>query len=44
VTVNGAEVLRATVAALTPTAVIGFTASTGGLTDVHTVRDVQIVG
>ncbi|MEN3310524.1 MAG: hypothetical protein V7603_6726 [Micromonosporaceae bacterium] len=43
VAVDGAQVLSTQVPALTPTAYVGYTASTGGSTDVHMVTDAQIV-
>jgi hypothetical protein len=43
VAVDGTQVLSTQVAALTPTAYVGYTAATGGTTDVHMVTDAQIV-
>ena len=43
VTIDGARVLSAQVASLTPTAIVGFTAATGGATDVHAVSDASVV-
>ncbi len=43
VSVDGTQVLAAEVPALGPAAVVGFAGSTGGMTDVHTVRLAQVV-
>ncbi|MEV6924607.1 choice-of-anchor D domain-containing protein [Dactylosporangium sp. NPDC051485] len=43
VLIDGTQVLSTAVPALKPTALAGFAASTGGFTDVHAVRNVQIV-
>ncbi|MFF5013351.1 choice-of-anchor D domain-containing protein [Streptomyces sp. NPDC001165] len=42
VSVDGIQVLKTTVASLTPTAYVAFTGATGGLTDIHTVRGVAV--
>jgi hypothetical protein len=43
VAIDGTDVLSTAVAALKPTATVGFSASTGGVTDVHAITDAQIV-
>ncbi|MEU6142957.1 choice-of-anchor D domain-containing protein [Streptomyces sp. NPDC047081] len=42
VTMDGVQLLRTTVASLSPTAFVAFTGGTGGKTDIHTVRDVAV--
>ncbi|MET8536262.1 choice-of-anchor D domain-containing protein [Streptomyces sp. NPDC005065] len=42
VSLDGTQLLRTAVASLSPTALLAFTGSTGGRTDIHTVRDVAI--
>jgi hypothetical protein len=46
VSIDGTQVLSTPVASLTPTALVGYTASTGASTstDVHTVSAAQIIG
>jgi hypothetical protein len=41
--IDGTAVLSATVAALTPTALAAFTASTGGFTDIHRIASPQVL-
>ena len=43
VALDGAQVLNTQVPALTPTAIVGFTAGTGGSTDVHAITNAQIL-
>jgi hypothetical protein len=43
VAVDGAAVLSVAVPSLTPTAIVGYTAATGALTDVHSITDAQVV-
>ncbi|GAA5194116.1 hypothetical protein GCM10023322_57720 [Rugosimonospora acidiphila] len=43
VAVDGSQILSVPVASLTPTAIVGYTAATGALTDVHTITDAQVV-
>jgi hypothetical protein len=43
VAIDGTQVLSTQVAALTATAIAGFTASTGGATDVHAITNAQIL-
>ncbi|MGW7385845.1 choice-of-anchor D domain-containing protein [Streptomyces sp. NPDC054794] len=42
VTMDGTQLLRTAVPSLGPTALLAFTGGTGGLTDIHTVRNVSI--
>ncbi|MGI5460591.1 choice-of-anchor D domain-containing protein [Streptomyces sp. CA-249302] len=42
VTMDGTQILRTTVASLSPTAFVAFTGGTGGKTDIHAVRDVAV--
>jgi hypothetical protein len=41
--IDGVQVLKQSVPSLTPTALVGFAAGTGGSTDVHSVTDAQVV-
>ena len=43
ISIDGTQVLNATVPSLPPTAIVGFTAATGGSNDVHAVTNVQVV-
>jgi hypothetical protein len=43
VSIDGTQVLSTQVPSLTPSAIVGFTAATGGSTDVHTVSDASVV-
>jgi hypothetical protein len=43
VSIDGTQVLTAQVPSLKPTAIVGFTASTGGATDVHSISNAQII-
>jgi hypothetical protein len=43
-TVDGTQVLSTPVSTLTSTAIVGFTAATGGSNDVHVVSNAQILG
>jgi hypothetical protein len=44
VSIDSTQVLSAQVPALKPSALVGFSASTGGSTDVHTISNAQITG
>jgi hypothetical protein len=43
VSIDGATAVSTQIPSLTPTAIVGFTGSTGGLTDVHIVRNASII-
>jgi hypothetical protein len=43
VSIDGVQVLKQSVPSLKPTALVGFSAGTGGATDVHSVTDAQVV-
>jgi hypothetical protein len=43
VSIDGVQVLQTTVPALKPTALVGFSAGTGSLTDVHSITDATVV-
>lgn len=43
VAIDGTNVLSTAVAAIKPTALVGFSAGTGSVTDVHAITDVQVV-
>lgn len=43
VSIDGTQVLTAQVPSLTPSAIVGYTAGTGAVTDVHTVSDASII-
>src|SRR5262249_53804489 len=44
VSIDSTQVLSAQVPALKPSAIVGFSGSTGGATDVHTISNAQITG
>ncbi|HEV7897610.1 MAG TPA: choice-of-anchor D domain-containing protein [Planosporangium sp.] len=43
VSIDGTQVISVQVPSLTPTAIVGYTAATGGATDVHAVSNAQII-